>query len=160
MLGSVNKRLEKTESKLESMERKLEKTSSGSSSEGVSKKKFVPQVVRVRNLLTCVAFKSEKKPAYVHSRIVMIILQDLIRQPSKLFISTYNCRGFNWWGIKREWSTLFPCLIINLLLLPSNLHYMAHHYNLVQLILFLLFFCFGSRQCTSTQQTKLLPTYW
>ena len=48
MLGTVIKRLEKTESKLESMERRLEKSSSssGSSSEAISKKK-VPQVVRV-----------------------------------------------------------------------------------------------------------------
>ena len=48
MLGTVLKRLEKTESKLESVERRLEKTSSsGSSSESVVRKRIVPQVVRV-----------------------------------------------------------------------------------------------------------------
>ena len=46
--GTVLKRLEKTESKLESVERRLEKTSSsGSSSESVVRKRIVPQVVRV-----------------------------------------------------------------------------------------------------------------
>ena len=49
MLGTVIKRLEKIESKLESMERRFVKTSSSSrsSSETISKK-GVPQVVRIR----------------------------------------------------------------------------------------------------------------
>ena len=48
MLGTVLKGLEKTESKLESVKRRLETTSSsGSSSESVVRKRIVPQVVRV-----------------------------------------------------------------------------------------------------------------
>ena len=47
MLGTVIKRLEKTESKLESMERRLVNNSSGSSSKQATKKRCVPKVVRV-----------------------------------------------------------------------------------------------------------------
>ena len=64
MLGTVIKRLEKTESKLESMERKfISNSSSGSSSERMTKKKSIPKVVRVSisihngNIRTCMSNK-------------------------------------------------------------------------------------------------------
>ena len=65
MLGTVIKRLDKTELKLESMERKLSNTSSsGSSSERTAKKRDVPKVVRVsiRTLLISVLCIQQRLP--------------------------------------------------------------------------------------------------
>lgn len=50
MLGNVMERLDKTDSKLESMERKLN-TSVSSSGSGSERKRTIPTVVRVRNLV-------------------------------------------------------------------------------------------------------------
>ena len=47
LLGTVVKRLEKTEMKLQSIEEKLNSSSSSSAGSSVEKKMIVPQVVRV-----------------------------------------------------------------------------------------------------------------
>ena len=54
MLGSVIERLDKTESKLESMERKLNSPSSSSSGSGADAKRKVPTIVRVSYIIVCV----------------------------------------------------------------------------------------------------------
>ena len=67
MLGAVIERLDKTESKLESMERKINTPSSSSSGSGTDNRRKVPTVVRVSSFdCTSYAYVCTLKKAEVH----------------------------------------------------------------------------------------------